>query len=942
MTSTQAGTVLRHLRQRSAGPAQPPDDQLLGRFAADRDPEAFAALVRRHGPMVLNVCRSVLGHEQDAEDAFQATFLALARKAGSIRRPGAVAGWLYEVAYHVSARARASAARRRARERKAPPMPPADPTFDITLRDLHALLHRELRRLPEKYRVPLVLCYLEGRSHEEAAAQLGWSRGTFRGRLDRGREHLRRRLAARGLALSGLLCAAVAPRVTAEPLVGVAVRAASGSPSPRASALADAAARSMLAAKLKGAAVLLAAVCLAACGVAVTAGAGGPIPQGKSGDLPKLAAVPARPQAAADKDSLTYAGQVLGPDGHPVAGAKLYVTHQGGYFRQPEPAPERGAAGSDGRFGFAVPRAQFDDRRGAVVVATAPGFGPGWVSLPPGRPTGELTIRLVADDVPITGQVVNLEGKPIPGVTLTVWQIYAARDDDVGPWVKDAAAKAGLVLDLERKHFPRYTTAVCPRATTGADGRLRLTGVGRNRLARGIIEGPTVATQHVSILTRPGKPIEVVSHKGNREYGEADTVTTYFGSDFRVAAAPGQPVVGVVRDADTKQPIPGVTVRSHSQRIGPSQFRGVDPVVRTTADAEGRYRLLGLPAGKGYSIAVVPGKDQPYVPQHIDVSEGVGVGPVTVDIELKRGVWIEGKITDKETGQPVRANVEYFARYSNPNIRDFPGYDGTILMGDLVVGTKEDGTYRVVGLPGAGLVCVSNHQEPYLRAPDRDDEFRAEKEFVESAPYHISFTSNYNALGKVDPARGAESVECDVTLDPGKSFTGAVVGPDGRPLAGALGFGLSGRFPPWDREPLKTAEFTVRSFHPKSPRAVLFVHTEKGLVGLARPPKGPSQPVTVRLEPGAALTGRLVDADGKPRAGVELGVEFRPQPGRDWDSYRPEHATTDRDGRFRLGPLLPGREFRLSDGTGEVVIGAAPDSGQAKDVGDVRIKRTDQ
>src|SRR5215213_2828837 len=202
MDNRKAEGVLHGLRRLADTQiAQWTDGQLLARFAAHRDEGAFAALLQRHGSLVYGVCRSVLRHEQDAEDAFQATFLVLARKAGSIRRPEAVAGWLYEVAHHVAARAQAAAARRRTQERKATPMPPADPTLDMTLRDLHRVLHRELRRLPEKYRLPLVLCYLEGLSHEAAAAQLGWSRGMFRGRLDRGREHLRRRLAARGLAL---------------------------------------------------------------------------------------------------------------------------------------------------------------------------------------------------------------------------------------------------------------------------------------------------------------------------------------------------------------------------------------------------------------------------------------------------------------------------------------------------------------------------------------------------------------------------------------------------------------------------------------------------------------------------------------------------------------------------------------------------------------------
>src|SRR5436305_1514211 len=160
MTSKQAGVILHHIRRLAAAPAvaQPPDAQLLERFTAHRDEAAFTTLVRRHGPMVLNVCRSILHHEQDAEDAFQVTFLVLVRKADSIRQPAALAGWLYEVAYHVAVKAQAETVRRRTEERRAIPMAAPDPTLDMTLRDLRRVLHKELQRLPEKYRLPLVLC----------------------------------------------------------------------------------------------------------------------------------------------------------------------------------------------------------------------------------------------------------------------------------------------------------------------------------------------------------------------------------------------------------------------------------------------------------------------------------------------------------------------------------------------------------------------------------------------------------------------------------------------------------------------------------------------------------------------------------------------------------------------------------------------------------------
>src|SRR5215470_7483370 len=136
MTSTTAGAVLHHLRRLAGAPrvAQPPDGQLLERFTTQRDAAAFEALVRRHGPMVLSICRGVLRHEQDAEDAFQAAFLVLARKAGAVRRHS-VGGWLHAVTYHLACRARARAARRQELERQAGRAPAGEPLLDLSVRD---------------------------------------------------------------------------------------------------------------------------------------------------------------------------------------------------------------------------------------------------------------------------------------------------------------------------------------------------------------------------------------------------------------------------------------------------------------------------------------------------------------------------------------------------------------------------------------------------------------------------------------------------------------------------------------------------------------------------------------------------------------------------------------------------------------------------------------
>ncbi len=177
------------------------DRLLLERFVRRQDGTAFAALVQRHGPMVLGVCRRVLGHAQDAEDAFQATFLVLVRRASSLRDPALLGNWLYGVACRTARKARARAARRQQLERQATPMPAEAPSADDKGPQLRALLDAELQTLPEKYRAPLVLCYLEGLTNEEAARRLGWPPGSMSYRLARGRELLRERLRHHDLVL---------------------------------------------------------------------------------------------------------------------------------------------------------------------------------------------------------------------------------------------------------------------------------------------------------------------------------------------------------------------------------------------------------------------------------------------------------------------------------------------------------------------------------------------------------------------------------------------------------------------------------------------------------------------------------------------------------------------------------------------------------------------
>jgi RNA polymerase sigma factor (sigma-70 family) len=225
MARAELTSVLWHLRTligvRHASAA--PDWKLLDAFAAQRDETAFAELVQRHGGLVIGVCRRLLADAHEAEDVFQATFLVLARKAGSFSRRESLPGWLYRVAYRLALRARARSAQRRLREKSAsdlprnertmaddplqPPAPAANPAEAAARRDLRLVLDEELQRLPARYRDPLLLCYFEGKTSDQAARELGFPVGSMSWHLARAREALRERLSRRGVLLSTALLA---------------------------------------------------------------------------------------------------------------------------------------------------------------------------------------------------------------------------------------------------------------------------------------------------------------------------------------------------------------------------------------------------------------------------------------------------------------------------------------------------------------------------------------------------------------------------------------------------------------------------------------------------------------------------------------------------------------------------------------------------------------
>jgi RNA polymerase sigma factor (sigma-70 family) len=285
MATSRITEVVRRLRQavqRRDG-AGATDGQLLEAFVGQRDGAALGVLVRRHGPMVWAVCRRVLDNHHDAEDAFQATFLVLVRKAASVLPREQVANWLYGVAYQTARKARATTARRRARERPMMDLPEPEAVVQAVTHELRPILDQELSRLPDKYRAALVLCDLQGTTRREAARQLGVPEGTLSGRLTRGRALLAKRLVRRGLgvasvaatlsercASAGVPAALVSSTIRASTLLATGQAASAGAIPAQVTALMKGVLRTMFLKRIKSVALLL-AVLLTVAGIGLLA-----------------------------------------------------------------------------------------------------------------------------------------------------------------------------------------------------------------------------------------------------------------------------------------------------------------------------------------------------------------------------------------------------------------------------------------------------------------------------------------------------------------------------------------------------------------------------------------------------------------------------------------------------------------------------------------------
>jgi hypothetical protein len=190
---------------------------------------------------------------------------------------------------------------------------------------------------------------------------------------------------------------------------------------------------------------------------------------------------------------------------------------------------------------------------------------------------------------------------------------------------------------------------------------------------------------------------------------------------------------------------------------------------------------------------------------------------------------------------------------------------------------------------------------------------------------------------RIDPKDGTESLKLHLALDPGETRKGTVLDPAGEPLGGTQAYGLT-PWSGWEPQLNKSAEFTLRAFNPRRPRSVIFQHEARKLVGILDVPTDANTPMTVRLQPACSVSGRLVDADGQPRANVELEVSFLPPKREAWTHHLPNRISTDAQGRFEVGGLIPNVEYTLSDRKGEIRVGNLRRPGMHENLGNVRAE----
>jgi RNA polymerase sigma factor (sigma-70 family) len=921
MGTGRFNNVLRQIREIAATEQARalPDRELLERVVAQRDEGAFAAIVERHGGLVLAVCRRILRNKHDAEDACQATFLVLTQKAGTIRKRESLASWLYGVASRTAWKLHADTRRRRAQAVEQAEVAVPDVTGEITWRDGLAVLDEELSRLPATYRSALVLCYLEGRRQDDAARELGCTLGALCARLARARECLRKRLLRRGVVLPATLVGVILVSGNASaglpvPLAAKTVKAAAsvlgGQVLARVvpaniAALTERVLTTMSitrATTIVGLILFLGFITAAA---ATLTGAAG----GEKNTRPAEEAAPVALAAAADKtghgrsergpdakesNRVQIRGQVLDPDGKPVRGARVFaLAGTGRVIQLPEnfstDLTDETKTDAQGRFELHARAPEGEPPPPPVhplsaICVLAEGHGAGLQAVTASTKTQPIVIRLPREQVLRARFMDDTTGKPVEGLVVTVASIATA-GGIVGP---PAQARE----------------AWFPPVKTDAQGRLQLRGIGQGQWVFVEWRDARFQAQRVDVW-------RTEEHRSGQE------VT------YKLIPPLPESVSGRVVFKDTGKPAAGVSVRTRGDKTktdGEGRFRlKPDWELRTFLTAGGatsEYNTMvsapveaDAPAGTTY----LGGRGDPQLGR-IPRRDGT-LGPWQLGelrISLPRGIQIRGRLVEAGTNKGIPGASVRFGMYQTTS--------------------GPDGAFSMTTSTGSGHLVV--------------------KATTEYAPVEAKVAGGRllaHAVVGVDFKEGTDPTPVEISLRRGAVVKGTLTGPNGEPVRGAV---LISRLlicqamnvllqspSPVPSVPV-SRDFELKGCDPEKPYPVIFFQEEKRWGALVHVcGKECGKPLDVRLQPCGAARARFLTADGRPdvarRTGGDLLVVLAVSDTAFWADFN-EHSSlrkdwhTDGEGRVTWRELVPGVTYRVGNREFTVRPGETLDLGDLK------------
>ncbi|MEM6471205.1 MAG: M56 family metallopeptidase [Planctomycetota bacterium] len=661
-------------------------------------------------------------------------------------------------------------------------------------------------------------------------------------------------------------------------------------------------------------------------------------------------ATPEARRLTPDKNAKEIRGRVIDPKGNPVAGARLILernqdhVHATGFKHEIDVIDES-VSSEDGSFTLDPGR---NGRVGGTqIVASARGFG---LAVDLSFKEGESPTITLPEDVPVEGRILNTEGQPVSGVTVSVLKVIPATSNaDVVKWInnrrpelfEESNRRIGFLDDdrlIRATVFPGRGTvhsecSLMPVRSVVSDekGRFRLSGFGINRRLLLQLAGPSIVHECVHVVTRE-MPAFKAFHRSDSRLGLVSF--THHGANCNLITRPSQPIVGRIVDAETDDPIVGGRVAI--TKYGEMRYSSSRGYVFTETDRTGVFRFEDVPTGGGHEVRFLATEKSPYFSTKIELPKTNGSGPQECEMRLTKARWIRGRVTDRD-GQGVRAIVQYYPYRSNPAAEKYQNFDpiiaGAAPNSDLK--TDAEGNFRIRAIPGRGVlgarVNETGREAKFLSDVSADliERMGGKRMGKLFNPWTHDW---FHVMREIDIAPDQKELNFDLTVTRGQSHTISVQTENGDPI---VGVDVLGRVFPPQLEKQQSAKIEVIGLSPDGKRQVVLMHRKRKL-GRAFWITSENRLENIRLQPCATLSGRLLDGDKQPVANVSVRVT--PMQTQDnWSRILAE-TKTDSDGAFTV-LLPPGVSYRVWHFSGRgpnFDVQVTPEANATYDVGDLR------